>query len=308
MNYAEEDSVVLIKSNNSNNQKFGTGFIIHQDKINSYVLTCDHVVKDVGGNEKVAINEANVKQVFSGSEYGIDLSVLRIEGLLDKSPLKLNACGEKGNDVLILGFQPFNKVFLFRPLNGKLGNQIGIIENDRKTFIKGWDLIFDDYELQPGYSGSPVFDKKNNSINGVVSHRIGEGGKGIAISIEMIKKVWTEMPHDLLFVDNQSGTGDKMTSEKTGAVKQDIAVQIEKIEKLFVNAEYKQAYEIFFKISKSYPEFIKSATSIYSRYNDLCKELENGSYMFTEKNHLKQQIANSFQECLNRFKNEQSIR
>src|SRR5215471_4987408 len=91
------NSVFLILSSADNNSSFGTGFVIHQDEQAAYLLTCAHVVQDVG-SETIVIKRIQAKVIASGSEYGIDLAVLRVEGLPTKPPpLPLSTTGEKGN-------------------------------------------------------------------------------------------------------------------------------------------------------------------------------------------------------------------
>jgi hypothetical protein len=58
--------------------------------------------------------------------------------------------------------------------------------------------IVDDYPLQPGYSGSPVVDQTGGAVLGVVSHRHGEGKRGLAISVEALTKIWPDMPPSLI--------------------------------------------------------------------------------------------------------------
>jgi hypothetical protein len=47
----------------------------------------------------------------------------------------------------------------------------------------------------------------------------------------------------------------------------DIDVQIEKIENLFIKAYYQQAYEAFIGLCKPYPDFYDRAKSVLSRYS-----------------------------------------
>jgi hypothetical protein len=47
------DSVVLITSADVKNSRFGTGFIFRHQEDWTYLITCAHVVQDVGGNEQV---------------------------------------------------------------------------------------------------------------------------------------------------------------------------------------------------------------------------------------------------------------
>jgi len=161
------------------------------------VLTCAHVVNAVGGQATVKINDTQAIVVALGSEDGIDLAVLRVLGL-DRIPLSLSVACEKGKFFTTVGFQSYNKEFLFRPLNGILGEQV-LIGATLAKLIKAWDLkITDDYQLQPGNSGSPVVDGANDAVVGIVRTRQGDGKKGLAISVEALQKIWQEMPPGIL--------------------------------------------------------------------------------------------------------------
>jgi hypothetical protein len=193
---AWQDSVVLIVSSDPKIRHFGTGFIIYQDQDTSYILTCAHVIRDVGGIDKVRIDDVEGKIVASGEEKGIDLFVLQCKGYFDKSPLILDPANKEGAPFITAGFQVFdNKDYLIRRLYGNLGKQIGLISRQGKLRIDAWDLRIDDVDfLQPGYSGSPIVHKKSGGVLGIVSHRQGEGQRGLAISIKMLPSIWPAIP------------------------------------------------------------------------------------------------------------------
>lgn len=196
------DSIVLITSNRPEIDHFGTGFVIYRDEPTAYVLTCAHVVRDVGGAEAVKVNGTQAIVIACGSVgstdiTGTDLAVLRVDDLLNKPPLHLYATGEKGKSFMTAGFQYYNKQFLIRPLQGILGEQVAI-GSKQANFTKAWDLkITDDYQLQPGYSGSPVVDGPSEAVIGVVSHRQSEGKKGLALSVEAVRTVWPLAPSEV---------------------------------------------------------------------------------------------------------------
>ena len=191
-----QNSVVLITSRDPSNTYFGTGFVIHQDEQAAYLLTCAHVVQAVG-SEKLEIRGIQARVIASNPEEGADLAVLRIEKLLDVPPLPLYAVGEQGKPFSTAGFQSYGKRFLVRELHGTLGEQVGLETRGQTDRIRAWDLkITDDYQLQRGYSGSPVVDANDNVI-GVVNTRQGEGKKGLAVSITALEKIWPEMPPGL---------------------------------------------------------------------------------------------------------------
>jgi tetratricopeptide (TPR) repeat protein len=203
-----QDSVVLITSGDVENRRFGTGFVIYKDNTTNttYLLTCAHVVRDVGGAHQVVVKDYPAKVIACGSEEGPDdLAILQIEKLLNVPSLKLHSSGQKGDLFITIGFQSFDKQFLVRTIRGNLGEQVGLEIRGRKNRVRAWDLrILDDHNLQPGYSGSPVIDETSSSVLGVVSHRQGEGEKGIAISVEVLRKIWEEMPPRLRFLDENA--------------------------------------------------------------------------------------------------------
>ena len=217
MNSNLQDSIILITSIDSQNNRFGTGFVIYQDQSSTYLLTCNHVVKDVGGSDKVKAGNFIARVIASGEDDGIDLAVLQIEDLLVKPSLNLRVSGKKGNPFITAGFQLFGKAFLIRELQGNLGTQVGLEFREGANRIDAWDLkIVDEYNLQPGYSGSPVVEPKSGYVLGVVSHRQGDGEKGLAISIEALEMIWKEIPLNLLkgnALQNSEGETDNISSQ-----------------------------------------------------------------------------------------------
>ena len=157
----------------------------------AYLLTCAHVIQDVGGLAQVEAGGLPATVVTTGEKEDIDLAILRVDGLRDKPPLSLQVWGEKGSPFLTAGFQLFGETLLIRPLRGKLGDQVELQSRQSSDRVRAWDLqILDDYALQPGYSGSPVVNEESGNVLAVVSHRQGEGKSGLAISIDSLSKIW----------------------------------------------------------------------------------------------------------------------
>lgn len=186
-----QNSIVFIHSLDEDNRAFGTGFVIHQSAEAIYVLTCAHVVTDVGGEEVLQVENFSAEVAAFGEEEGLDLAVLKVEALWDKTPLHLGGQTEPGKPFMTEGFQLFSKTHLTRPLDGILGDQVGLHSKRLGERIQAWDLeITDDYTLQPGYSGSPVVDTATNQVVAIVSHRQREGKSGLAISIQSLEGIW----------------------------------------------------------------------------------------------------------------------
>lgn len=215
MNQDFWDSIILITSSDTNKYggDFGTGFVIHQDEQTTYVLTCAHVVDKVGGSDKVKVAGHSATVEAIGDTDGCDLAVLSVEDSLTKlPPLKLGAVGAKGREFVTAGFHTnIIRVRQLAGIWGQLGGmQIIAREGDR---TRAWNLeISDDseHELKAGYSGSPVVDKTTRCVLGVIAQLTGQG-KGLAISIEALQKVWTDIPNGLINHNSQEQIDPKMT-------------------------------------------------------------------------------------------------
>jgi len=193
------DSVVHITSSDPGRSTFGTGFVIHQSASQRacYILTCAHVVRDVGGKDNVLAAKLSASVIAFGDPdgNGVDLAILRVEELPELPALPLYSRTKEGDAISAVGFQQFNPSYLIRSVDGRLGHPIELASRGGAERTPAWDLLIkDDFALQPGYSGSPVILKGTTSVVAVVCSRIGEGVKGIAISIEGLNSIWKEDP------------------------------------------------------------------------------------------------------------------
>lgn len=181
----------------------GTGFVIHQDQGITYVVTCAHVVKR-DSSEVIQVNGQPADIEAIGDEW-VDIAVLKVEGMENMVPLIMSAVSEVGSRIRIPGISKFRSNDLaLRPLNGVLGEAINQMSASGKHLVDAWDLIIDerDYKIKSGYSGSPVIDVETDRVIGFVSHRFGEGDKGIAISTQSIIEIWPNIS-DLISNNSQ---------------------------------------------------------------------------------------------------------
>ncbi len=214
-----ENAVVLISSADTesrNSKNIGTGFVIHRDNKSTYVLTCAHVVEDVGGKDKVLAAGIPAEMVALGEKDGFDLAVLKVAGLPDKPILKLSTSAQKGDIFNTFGYYLFgtNKVRRLRQVEGKLNDSSKI--ESRGERVHAWDLKLTKGQLKPGYSGAPVFCESTGYVLGIVTHLEDNGARGLAISIEALAKIWS-VPSGMLILPSFSF--DVVTVDKQGKEK-----------------------------------------------------------------------------------------
>ncbi|NEP22814.1 trypsin-like peptidase domain-containing protein [Moorena sp. SIO3I6] len=209
----EELSVVHIQSTDPKKTDFGSGFIFFEDEEGAYVLTCAHVVRDVGGIDQVKVENRHATVIYhSENGYADDLAILKVEGLKNLPNLPLgNFRRELSNRKFLTKFRIHaysefdsrNRIYSLDNLQGYLGDKKRLKGQNQPSKVDSWILKIDqDHFLKPGNSGSPVIDTRSYNVLGIVTHLEGKGqnkGKvGIAVSIATLEEVWEEIPPGLL--------------------------------------------------------------------------------------------------------------
>ena len=208
-------SVFLITSSLEENHTHGTGFVIRQEGHTIWLLTCRHVVRDAGGPDAVRVDRLPVSRVFMKSEGPEDLAVLEIQGMNPAPALRLGTGGAAGSPIKTVGFYLFERkndlkqrdaVYSIQPVEGELGNPGGHEVKEVAGRVNTWHLEMRGSDhLKEGYSGSPVIGTSTGAVIGVVSHMLGEGKTGVAISMDALLAVWPEMAPRLLRGDPEAG-------------------------------------------------------------------------------------------------------
>lgn len=215
-------SIVLITSKDLDNRNFGTGFVVHRHKQETFIITCAHVMNKVGGFEQVSIYGHTAKQIASGEAHNIDVAIVSVPGLSDRSPLSLCIAGTTDDAFTTAGFQFFDQGFLLRPLQGTLGEEVGLEFRDQNIRIPAWDLRINkgDFDLQHGYSGSPVINPESGCVLGVASHKLGDK-KGLAISVKAVQHIWQNLPSGV-FEKREAHAAHRVPSARSIAIKKEI--------------------------------------------------------------------------------------
>lgn len=233
-----KESVVLITSSDPANNRFGTGFVIHRDGYSAYLLTCAHVVKAVGGPEAIKAAGHAATVLSSDTEDGFDLAVLRVEQPLEQyKKFNLSVSGKPGNSFITAGFYRLDKQILVQELGGVLDEAIGVV-SPKLGNAPAWHVKIqeEEYFLQLGYSGSPVVDKTSEKVLGVINIRKEKGKKGLAISIEAVKKIWTDMPSSL-YGDVETTKLASFSEQSTSEPLMNFEKELEAFEKIATNQD-----------------------------------------------------------------------
>ena len=208
MTAIDDKSVVLIKSVDSSNKGFGTGFIIHKDAENTYVLTCAHVIKELKSEanpNKVLVENYTGKVHLSGARDNIDLAVIKIENeRLKGSRLKLMPKGQEGVPFNSLGWVAYiSGSQEIESFEGKLTSSTQFSGKEKEQRIKAWKIkivrkVDEKSKLKEGCSGAPIVDTQGGFVIGVItSMELPEGIKGRAIEIGELLNLWPEIPEPL---------------------------------------------------------------------------------------------------------------
>ena len=206
-----EDSIVLIKSAKENRKNvIGTGFIFYKKQNYTYLLTCAHVVEDVGGEENIRVNNIPAEVIKIGDVQGFDLAILKVNKNFSLPSLNLMILygeEEKKLEVKIPGFYLWsqNNALRRQTIKGEMivevdGERAFQLIEDMPEDVAVEKLEIKKGRLRSGYSGSPVIDINTGLVLGIVTHKVdvdGEGRFGRAISIEALEKIWSEIPNEV---------------------------------------------------------------------------------------------------------------
>lgn len=165
----------------------GTGFACGWDRDAVLVVTCWHVVQDIG-IDQLHIRGKRCELASHPGDDDLDLAVLRVAGLSGVEPLILGGNAAKGQAFDTYGYEPVG-----RPLSCTLGAQTSRPHASNDD-VPAWDYYLWDgarplEEVKDGYSGAPLCDALTHRVVAVITHRKGTD-KGFAIDIANLERVY----------------------------------------------------------------------------------------------------------------------
>ena len=192
-------SILQVTSSDPKNDRFGTAFAVARNGATTYLASCAHVIRDVGGEGQVMVNSIPARVVVSGSPDGPDdVAVLGAELPVGVMPIGLEFSAEPGLLCTVHGFNELpgvRGVYQLMSISGKLGPLTPLQRRLAKRQIAAW-YIESAQDLTPGLSGSPVIDEVTGEAIGVAALSFFDQHKGIAISVDALRQMWPRgLPH-----------------------------------------------------------------------------------------------------------------
>lgn len=195
-------SIALIESIENNGSSFGSGFLVYANRKATYWLTCAHVIKPKQPPNEIRVDGLPAKlvglnqQELSSLKNRFDLALLKVEGLFKKRPLQLSKPRHRDLRFQTLGhFQDEKtKQLYMKEVFGKLHvDTINLVAHDKHAWVLNLQLD-NQFFLEHGYSGSPVFIPNTQKVIGVIEKRDGKGDTGQAISIDAATSIFKKVP------------------------------------------------------------------------------------------------------------------
>lgn len=209
-----QNSIVLITSTDTENKSFGTGFVFWQENNDSYILTCAHVIEEVGKDKICVDSITQVELIACGARSNIDLAILKVTDLSKQILYLCNMCEQENIAFQISGFYQLTgaKIPIGKNIEGTTKSEIVLT----KDLLNGWDLtINEDYKLQKGYSGSPIINIDTGKVFAIATHAEESGSGGYAISINHLLKIWKNPPDKLRDSLNENTKQHQDLSDKS---------------------------------------------------------------------------------------------
>jgi toxoflavin biosynthesis protein ToxD len=189
MDLLTDRSVLLVASNDARTPAFGTAFFAGRDSDGvAYVITCAHVVRDVGGPAAVTIGGRPAQLVIMGPPEGAnDIAVLKTDVPGDALPLPLSAAPAGRGTCSVMGYRRlYGTVRSARRIHGVFGS--ALLTTDGRH-VAGWNLEMDE-QVPDGYSGSPVFDGTTGEVIGIASLSFINVAGAVAIAAQEVTALW----------------------------------------------------------------------------------------------------------------------
>lgn len=203
---------------------WGTAFVAHSDDAHTYLVTCAHVIADVGGRCHVLVGGQRADVVACGGEEDIDVAVVRIPRI-ENAPFLLGRKIVGGGCFCTTGFSNlYGGYYRKGDLRGTFGRVSEILGNRSSKGHRTWELRVEGKgKFGPGLNGSPVVSETTGKCVGIVI--ASQQGEGHGISIDAIGEIYPEVDDWLPEAGAFNSSGARMDLEEEVAAFQRIALE-----------------------------------------------------------------------------------
>jgi formylglycine-generating enzyme required for sulfatase activity len=192
MNDGLLESIFSVRSADDSNAQFGTAYVVRHDDATSYLVTCAHVVRAVGGEAQVLIGRQPATVVKAGFSDGADdLAVLATDRLAAPAlPLAFDA--ERGRMVTVAGFRAVSRARrLLAAVRADATLGSAMVLDSRGGRTAAWQLVSGDVSIGEGFSGSPVVDVVTGEVIATAAYQQTEN-RVIAIAADALGSLWPD--------------------------------------------------------------------------------------------------------------------
>jgi hypothetical protein len=181
-------AVVLITPLDGGLASNGTGFVIANTEAGAKVLTCSHVV----GHDplaKVLVDGRAPSLIETAFDLGLDLALLTVPEL-SAPPLAIGGLDLTDELLRYVGFSKlYVDDYMRTRVDIRLTRALDLQHaRARQSFLAFEMEVAGDGGVQPGHSGAPLM--LGAEAVGVVSHRLGEGKKGLVLALRAALRQW----------------------------------------------------------------------------------------------------------------------
>jgi formylglycine-generating enzyme required for sulfatase activity len=187
-----QGSVLLVTSADPANTSFGTAYVVQHDQAHSYLATCAHVIRDVGGGQQVRVAGEPAQVVAMGTPGGADDLALLSTGRRKAPALPMSHDATAGRAIRLLGFRSIRTdLRALLPVEAKLGPLFPLVGG--QSWSEAFLLQDATDKVADGYSGSPVIDDATGEVIATAVYRLD--GSVIAVAADTLRRLWpTTLP------------------------------------------------------------------------------------------------------------------
>ncbi|AVH60474.1 MULTISPECIES: SUMF1/EgtB/PvdO family nonheme iron enzyme [Streptomyces] len=191
-----DDAVLRVSSALPSNTSFGTAYVVDLEESTGIarLVTCAHVVRDVGGEHQLLVGDQPADVVKCGSPDGPDdLAVLQAVVAPGTRVLRVGSGAKSGRACRIVGYSELYGLagaYRIQEFRGKLGAITSMELMGRRA--GSWELELDE-ELPDGFSGSPVLDALTDEVIGTAAIALPGRTSGLAVTVQELARLWPDV-------------------------------------------------------------------------------------------------------------------